>query len=194
MGTCMSMPTASHLHMPCKNKKNESKKGLCVLILKNAIWWQDNEDILLANTRTTRVVKHARGLGRQWRQTCSLYSRDTAQYRKWYPDRKRSPKWTANDPRPQVIPIVDRKWSRKSGGMDFRYGCTLGSRGFSCAVSGFGLASVLRGSFVTYSFLLHKYRKIPKISPGAYIFQRPFLRNYFLRGLSTQGNLRFKID
>ena len=34
-----------------------------------------------------------------------------------------------------------------------------------------------------------KYRKIPKISPGAYIFQRPFLR-----GLSTEGNLRFKID
>ena len=33
------------------------------------------------------------------------------------------------------------------------------------------------------------YRKIPKISPGANIFQRPFLR-----GLSTEGNLRFKID
>ena len=34
-----------------------------------------------------------------------------------------------------------------------------------------------------------EYRKIPKISPGAYIFQRPFLR-----GLSMEGNLRFKID
>ena len=34
-----------------------------------------------------------------------------------------------------------------------------------------------------------EYRKIPKISPGGYIFQRPFLR-----GLSTEGNLRFKID
>ena len=34
-----------------------------------------------------------------------------------------------------------------------------------------------------------EYRKIPKISPRAYIFQRPFLR-----GLSTEGNLRFKID
>ena len=33
------------------------------------------------------------------------------------------------------------------------------------------------------------YRKIPKISPGAYIFQRSFLR-----GLCTEGNLRFKID
>ena len=33
------------------------------------------------------------------------------------------------------------------------------------------------------------YLKIPKISPGAYIFQRPFSR-----GLCTEGNLRFKID
>ena len=33
------------------------------------------------------------------------------------------------------------------------------------------------------------YCKIPKISPGAYIFRRPFLR-----GLSMEGNLRFKID
>ena len=42
--------------------------------------------------------------------------------------------------------------------------------------------------------------KIPKIGPGAYIFQRPFLRGLFLEGLifggglSTEGNLRFKID
>ena len=33
------------------------------------------------------------------------------------------------------------------------------------------------------------YRKIPKISPGVYIFQTPFLRC-----LSVEGNLRFKID
>ena len=33
------------------------------------------------------------------------------------------------------------------------------------------------------------YRKIPKKSSGAYIFQR-----HFLRGLSTEGHLRFKID
>ena len=44
------------------------------------------------------------------------------------------------------------------------------------------------------------YHKIPKISPGAYIFQRPFLRALFLEGLifgralTTEGNLRFKID
>ena len=31
--------------------------------------------------------------------------------------------------------------------------------------------------------IMHTYRKIPKISPGAYIFQRPFLRGLFLEGL-----------
>ena len=41
--------------------------------------------------------------------------------RKWSRDRKWSPKWTANDPRPQVISKVDRKWSRENlrNGMDF---------------------------------------------------------------------------
>ena len=34
-----------------------------------------------------------------------------------------------------------------------------------------------------------RYRKIPKISLRASIFQRPFLR-----GLSMEENLRFKID
>ena len=36
-------------------------------------------------------------------------------------------------------------------------------------------------------FLLLKYRQIPKISPGAYIFQRPFLRGLFLEGLIFGG-------
>ena len=31
------------------------------------------------------------------------------------------------------------------------------------------------------------YSKIPKISPGAYIFQRPFLRGLFLEGLIFGG-------
>ena len=31
------------------------------------------------------------------------------------------------------------------------------------------------------------YRKIPKISPGAYIFQRPFLRGLFLEELILGG-------
>ena len=45
-----------------------------------------------------------------------------------------------------------------------------------------------------YFELMAKYRKIPKISPRAYIFQRPFLRAYFWRGLHLEANLRFKID
>ena len=32
-----------------------------------------------------------------------------------------------------------------------------------------------------------EYRKIPKISPGAYIFQRPFLRGLFLEGFIFGG-------
>ena len=32
------------------------------------------------------------------------------------------------------------------------------------------------------SGIVKTYRKIPKISPGAYIFQRPFLRGLFLEG------------
>ena len=44
------------------------------------------------------------------------------------------------------------------------------------------------------------YPKIPKICPGAYIFQQPFLMGlifggaYIRRGLSMEGNLGFKID
>ena len=37
--------------------------------------------------------------------------------------------------------------------------------------------------------LFGDYRKITKISPGGYIFQRPFWR-----GLCTEGNLHSKID
>ena len=44
------------------------------------------------------------------------------------------------------------------------------------------------------------YRKIQEKKPGAYIFQRPFFEElifggaYIQRGLSIEGNLRFKID
>ena len=44
------------------------------------------------------------------------------------------------------------------------------------------------------------YCKILKISPGAYLFQRPFLKGlifggaYIRTGLSTEANLCFKID
>ena len=38
------------------------------------------------------------------------------------------------------------------------------------------------------------YRKIPKISPGGYIFIRPLLRGLFLEGLIYEGKFMFKID
>ena len=37
-----------------------------------------------------------------------------------------------------------------------------------------------------------KYRKIPKINPGTYIFQRPFLRVLFLEGLIYGGKFAFQ--
>ena len=37
-----------------------------------------------------------------------------------------------------------------------------------------------------------KYRKIPKISPWAYIFQRPFLRGLYLEGLIYGGKFAFQ--
>ena len=40
---------------------------------------------------------------------------------------------------------------------------------------------------VTSSVVPINYRKIPKISPGTYIFQRPFLRGLFLEGLIFGG-------
>ena len=36
------------------------------------------------------------------------------------------------------------------------------------------------------------YRKIPKISPGAYIFQRSFLRDLYSEGLIYGGKLAFR--
>ena len=36
------------------------------------------------------------------------------------------------------------------------------------------------------------YRKIPKISPGAYIFQRPFLKGLFVEGLIYGGKYAFQ--
>ena len=57
------------------------------------------------------------------------------------------------------------------------------------------LHKVDNDSYFYYYFI---YGRIPKICPGTYIFQRPFLRGLFLEGLifggaSTEGNLRFKI-
>ena len=36
-------------------------------------------------------------------------------------------------------------------------------------------------------YSVEEYRKIKKIRPGAYIFQRPFLKGLFLEGLYSQG-------
>ena len=45
-----------------------------------------------------------------------------------------------------------------------------------------------KSNYLNYIVLLFiKYRKIPKISPRAYIFQRPFLRGLFLEGLIFGG-------
>ena len=38
------------------------------------------------------------------------------------------------------------------------------------------------------------YRKIPKISPGAYIFQRPFLRGLYSEGLIHGGKFPFQVN
>ena len=52
-----------------------------------------------------------------------FYRLRLVQRRKWSPDRKWSPNWTANDPEPQMIPDVNRKWSRRktANGMDFGF-------------------------------------------------------------------------
>ena len=47
--------------------------------------------------------------------------------------------------------------------------------------------SVDSRSLMVFERFSFKYRKIPKISPGAYIFQRPFLRGLFLEGLYSEG-------
>ena len=46
-----------------------------------------------------------------------------------------------------------------------------------------------RGKFTFQNRL--DYRKVPKISPRAYIFQRPFLRSLFLEGLIFGGKFAF---
>ena len=43
-----------------------------------------------------------------------------------------------------------------------------------------------------YSLHETKHRQILKISPGAYIFQRPFLRSLFLEGLIYGGKFAFQ--
>ena len=49
-------------------------------------------------------------------------------------------------------------------------------------------------NWVSFSraFFTVLYRKIPKISPGAYIFQRPFLRGLYSERLMYGGKFAFK--
>ena len=49
------------------------------------------------------------------------------------------------------------------------------------------LGSISYRTLAEYLRRLEKYRKIPKISPEAYIFQRPLLRRLFLEGLIFGG-------
>ena len=49
------------------------------------------------------------------------------------------------------------------------------------------LSSLLKYSKSYSVQIVYSFRKIPKISPGAYIFQRPFLRGLFLEGLIFGG-------
>ena len=77
------------------------------------------------------------------------------------------------------------------------YGLSAGSK--KVAVSrGSTVLPIQIASLSMYNYYFTTYRKIPKISPGAYIFQRPFLRGLFFggayirRGLSTEGNFLFK--
>ena len=43
-----------------------------------------------------------------------------------------------------------------------------------------------------FNFAIMKVPKIPKISPGAYVFQRPFLRGLFLEELIFGGKFTFQ--
>ena len=69
---------------------------------------------------------------------------------------------------------------------DAMYGLSAGSK--KVAVSrGSTVLPIQIASLSMYNYYFTTYRKIPKISPGAYIFQRPFLRGLFLEGLIFGG-------
>ena len=45
---------------------------------------------------------------------------------------------------------------------------------------------------LSFRVAVYIYRKIPKMSPGAYIFQRPFLRGLYSEGLMYRGKFAFQ--
>ena len=49
-----------------------------------------------------------------------------------------------------------------------------------------------QSSSFSLSATFRSYRKIPKVSPRAYIFQKPFLRGLFLEGLLYAGKFAFQ--
>ena len=70
-----------------------------------------------------------------------------------------------------------------------------------------GFSVIQDKGIMRYKGNFKKYRKIPKMTPGAYIFQRPFWRSLYTKGnlhfkiglsaavsLYLEGNLRLKID
>ena len=63
----------------------------------------------------------------------------------------------------------------------------------SCSMT---TASLMISLILSSNALFLRYHKIPKISPGAYIFQRPFLRGLLLEGLIYGGAYlrRFKLN
>ena len=48
------------------------------------------------------------------------------------------------------------------------------------------------GGILSYISHIDTFRKIPKISPRAYIFQRPFLRGLYSEGLIYGGKFAFQ--
>ena len=56
------------------------------------------------------------------------------------------------------------------------------------------LSSLLKYSKSYSVQIVYSFRKIPKISPGAYIFQRPFLRGFFLGAYLRRQICVSKID
>ena len=66
------------------------------------------------------------------------------------------------------------------------YGLSAGSK--KVAISrGSTVLPIQIASLSMYNYYFTTYRKIPKISPGAYIFQRPFLRGLYLEGRFNGG-------
>ena len=93
------------------------------------------------------------------------------------------------------LPFLGEHWRRKAAKRPERVGQFVGDAVWSSRTSsdhGSPADKTRKGMvyhfnpnhrYLSYLQTDMEYRKIPKISPGAYIFQRPFLRGLFLEGL-----------